>query len=524
MRRSRIIMLAVLSAIVGVIVPIAGALYVSWTFAVQAEQERLALFANRAVTRAITSYDEAIGALRILNDSDLRSCSADHIALMRALTLNLRSVEEVGYFENGVLKCTSWGITESHVEQSIPDYRTPDGIEVKVRMQPLISRANPMMALHDKNYNVLVDPARYVDVIVDSGIQLAIISDAGVPISMLNDPDQLLLQSIIAEPRNGMTERDLFAVGLGKGWMAVAFESRDHILDNLRREQRLLMPIGAFIAAFIVALVVWLSRRRLSPLGELQIAVANQEFVVHYQPLIELRTGICIGAEALVRWRRPDGELVRPDIFIPLAEESGLIMPITDQIIGIVVSELRALLIVDRSLHIAINLCAEDIKTGRFLPVIEKSLERSDVRPQQIWLEATERGFMDIESARVTIEKARQTGYPVSIDDFGTGYSSLQYLQGLPLDALKIDKAFIDTIGKNTATSSVTPHIIDMAKTLNLLIVAEGVETEEQADYLLIHGVDFGQGWFHSKPLPAAEFIAFCRDRKERYGSGPAVI
>jgi sensor c-di-GMP phosphodiesterase-like protein len=127
----------------------------------------------------------------------------------------------------------------------------------------------------------------------------------------------------------------------------------------------------------------------------------------------------------------------------------------------------------------------------------------------------TERSFLEIEAARSTIIKAREIGYSVAIDDFGTGYSSLQYLQGLPLDSLKIDKSFIDTIGKVTATSSVTPHIIDMAKTLNFIIVAEGIETQEQLDYLRARNVDFGQGWFFAKAMPADEFMAYYDRHRE---------
>jgi len=524
MRRFRIIAVAVMLGVVGAAVPIAAVLYVSWTLALNAEQDRLSSFANRTIIRANKSLGEVRDVLQTIAKSHSEPCSPDHIAEMRTLAVNTPSVEGIGYFQHGVLACTSWGKPEGRIEYTPGDYATVDGIEVTIRAQPLITRGKSMMALQYGAYNALVNPSRFVDVIVDPGIQLAIATDKGALIGELNAPDQDLLQSIIAEPRSGMNENALFAVSRGDGWMAIAVEPREGMLQNLRREQFLLLPIGAFIATFIVGIVVWLSRRRLSPLGELETAVHDHDFIVHYQPIIELKTGLCIGGEALVRWRRPNGSLVRPDLFIPLAEESGLIGPITDQVIENVISDMKRQLVSDRSLHVAINLSAADMKTGRILPVLGNALKHTGILAHQIWLEATERGFMDIDSARTTITLARQLGHRVAIDDFGTGYSSLQYLQGLPLDALKIDKSFVDTIGRNTATSSVISHIIDMAKTLNLQIVAEGVETEAQASYLLAHGVEFGQGWLFSKPLSAPDFIEFCRRSQERVRAGQDVL
>lgn len=524
MKRSRVIIVAVLLALIGAAVPMAAVFYASWHLAVRSEQERLALFASRAIVRANRSLADVRSVLAAMDASTLTPCSSEHVAQMRRLAVDSRSVEEVGYFAGGLLKCTSWGLTETEIARDPGDYVTTDGIDVIVRMQPLVTGAKPLMALQRGSYNVLIDPVRFVDIIADPGIRLAIATDKGVLIGELNEPDRALLSSLLARPHSGMDDQYLFAVAHDADWTAIASAPREMIVQGLRRQQMLLLPFGLFTAAVIVGLVVWLSRKRLSPLGELTLAVQKREFIVHYQPIVSLKTGICVGAEALVRWQRPDGVLVRPDFFIPLAEESGLILPITDQVVAAVIRDLGSALAADRSLHIAVNLSAGDIATGRVLAVIGKALAPTAIRPEQIWLEATERGFVDIEAARETIAAARRLGHAVAIDDFGTGYSSLQYLQGLPLDALKIDKSFIDTIGLNAATSAVTGHIIEMAKELTLFLVAEGVETEAQRDYLLAHAVDFGQGWFFSKPLPAPEFLVFLRSSRERLGAGPVPI
>ena len=160
---------------------------------------------------------------------------------------------------------------------------------------------------------------------------------------------------------------------------------------------------------------------------------------------------------------------------------------------------MEELLAVDRGVHISVNLGASDMKDGEVLRVLERMLLHTSIEPRQIWLEATERGFMDVDTAGPVIAEARRLGHAVAIDDFGTGYSSLAYLQRLPLDSLKIDKTFVDAIGTDSATHKVTEHIIGMARSLNLLTVAEGIERQDQADYLKAREVDFGQGWLYGK-------------------------
>ncbi|MGV1872753.1 EAL domain-containing protein [Agrobacterium rosae] len=164
-------------------------------------------------------------------------------------------------------------------------------------------------------------------------------------------------------------------------------------------------------------------------------------------------------------------------------------------------------------MHIAINLSAEDLADGSFLRLIDRLVRDHRLQPNQIWLEATERGFLDYAAVSETISRAHQSGYVVCIDDFGTGYSSLQHLEQLSFDVLKIDKSFVDSIGVSSPKSMVIHHIIEMAKSLGTRIVAEGVERSEQAEYLSEKRVEFGQGWLFSRALPKDEFAAYLQER-----------
>ena len=517
MRRSRIIFVSIVLAGIIAILSIGGMLYVSRTRANGEEQARLSLFARRGLVRAQITFNDIRTVLFALDTMSVKPCSTEHVAIMRRLTANTRTVDEIGYFEEGLLKCTSWGVVDERIEQTPADFATEDGIQVTTRMIPLVTKGNPVMALQYKSYNVLTVPDRLADVIVEEGIQLVIASKTGIILSTLNSPDLRLATKIIAAPQNVADEDVLFNVERAGDFIAVAFEPKRYLFQKLHEEDMLFLPIGILMATFMTGLVTWLARRRLSPLGELKVAVKKHELIVHYQPIIELASGRCVGAEALLRWQRPDGEVLRPELFVPLAEENGLIGVITDQVIAFVIEDLQALLVNDRSLHVAINLSTEDIKTGRGLDAIQAALVNTGIENRQIWLEATERGFLNVTSACLTLGRAREFGHAVAIDDFGTGYSSLSSLQKLPLDAVKIDKSFVDTIGTDSASSSVTSHIIAMAKTLHLNIFAEGVETEKQADYLRHHKVHYGQGWLFSMAMPVDEFISYYQKNRERY-------
>lgn len=158
--------------------------------------------------------------------------------------------------------------------------------------------------------------------------------------------------------------------------------------------------------------------------------------------------------------------------------------------------------------HISINLAPADLTSGILPPLLSQLLNKWQIHPRQIALELTERGFADPKISAPAIAALRRSGHPVYIDDFGTGYSSLSYLQDLDVDTLKIDKSFVDAL----EYKNVTPHIIEIAKSLKLAMVAEGVETAGQLAWLHRHGVQYGQGWFYSKALPKTEFILWAEN------------
>jgi sensor c-di-GMP phosphodiesterase-like protein len=217
--------------------------------------------------------------------------------------------------------------------------------------------------------------------------------------------------------------------------------------------------------------------------------------------VVDLRSGAWVGAEALVRWQRPDGEEVSPDLFVPVAERFGLIQQLTRRVCELCVQDLHSLLAQHPDFRVSINLSAEDFSSPDITLHLRDLLARSGLPTRQFQVEVTERGLLDQNTARDVLQLLRASGIRVAIDDFGTGYSSLGYLTSLDVDSLKIDRIFIETIGVGAATSHVVAHIIKMAKSLGLDMIAEGVETDTQADYLRTQVVQYAQGWLYARPL-----------------------
>ena len=242
---------------------------------------------------------------------------------------------------------------------------------------------------------------------------------------------------------------------------------------------------------------------------QLSTALDNGEFAVYYQPQYELDTEKMVAAEALIRWIHPKKGIISPMDFIPLSEKTGHIIPISIWVMRTVIEQKRAWeKSVGRKLKVAINMSGYVISNEEAVDEICRIIEEMKVQPDEIEFEVTETAVMlNLEKAKESLERIREYGITIAMDDFGSGYSSLTYLHELPLDILKIDKEFIRNIGEEEEESYIYKTVIDLAHNLELRIVAEGVETVEQRDFLRKNHCEIGQGYFYSKPLPAEEMI-----------------
>jgi diguanylate cyclase (GGDEF)-like protein len=246
--------------------------------------------------------------------------------------------------------------------------------------------------------------------------------------------------------------------------------------------------------------------QRLRLESQLRGALDRDEYQLYYQPKIDLKTGLVSGLEALLRWQSPDRGLVQPGEFISVLEDAGLIIPVGEWVIATVCAQIRRWQSMGAVVPpVAVNLSARQFRQQRLDAVIGRIVTESRIDPRLLEFELTESILMtDAESAVETVRQIKARGIRLALDDFGTGYSSLSYLKRFPLDALKIDRAFIRDVTENPDDVSIVVAIINLARSLRLHVIAEGVETQEQLEFLRRHGCDEAQGYYIARPMDVA--------------------
>ena len=431
-------------------------------------------------------------------------CSAEEMRVMRALVYRSRQVKDIGRTRDGLLYCSSeLSILEKPVQVPIvndPERKVFAWLPIMlidrsggmiVRTQSLSMVINPdVFALPGDeriHYGVFVFEDRLKRFVKGFGDNLTI-SDR-----------ELLASEAIRRDGKVFMSRCLKSSTL----CLVAETSEEMMLAADSRLQVIIGAAGGLIGCLLAAGLLLLRAHHTSMLSRLRRAIARDELQLVYQPIVDLDSSLIVGAEALVRWKSTQGKQVPPDIFIPLAENNGLIRDITQLVIRRSLEEIGDLLRKEE-FTLSINISAEDLCNPGFCSRLQDSLKAARVKSSQIGLELTERSTVTSSASKQTLRELQAVGHRVYIDDFGTGYSSLAYLSELRADTIKIDRAFTALVRTGSITETIIPQILEMANHLHLSVVVEGVETVDQADYFRSKSSNLqAQGWLFGRPVDA---------------------
>lgn len=516
-RREKIIIGTFLAGLLGMSVLFASLAWVLWRESIAAEnvyENNLATMLGERTERIIFDVRDMLAAFDKL---PVQRCSPEHLAALQNAAVSKPYVRGIGFWHAARRLCGVGFLPDAGIKPRRADRIYPNGVIAWWPSKQTEVGGVELFLMRYGDYDVAIDPRQLLDLgpsrhrqavlWVDKLRMAAMPSNArlpppdAVPIGVTLRRSQGVIVSHYA--RNEILPIDIVASEpIGYFW------SRHASLLTLGIVLGLLLVVGW------VDIVFRFSRYQLRPATELRQAIAADRISVQYQPVVDLRTGACVGAEALARWQRKEGGCASPAAFIPVAEAAGLIQEITLAVMRITIRDLVRIGREAGTVSININLSRDDLKNDRLGDALAEGLRAARLDPRLIKLEITERALVNTDTARRLIHKFRGRGHQVAIDDFGTGYSSLSYLQSFELDVLKIDKSFVDAIGTGAATSQVIVHVIEMAKSLGLQIVAEGVETEAQARWLADQGVFHAQGYLFSRPLELADFIKFLHARR----------
>lgn len=442
-------------------------------------------------------------------------CSKQQIEKMQEHDVAAIFLQAVGYMKNNVIQCSSYSPTMDGLNLGSPINTEEDGTRVWINVDIPHWKKSNFVFYERLGWTVLIDPQHAIVALGDPKVTVGIFGIRSHTIftargkvysEWLNRYKKEESQTFIDSVNNKLVY--LTPAELGRSAIIAALPLEE--IQKANKEfAKLFLPIGISIGLVLSFAFILLAKKRVSPKNIILKALINDEFYMEYQPILDLDTNACVGAEGLIRWKSYEGNVIMPDFFIPVAEATGLMCQITAHVFKLVAMDMQTVFQQYPDIQIGINITAQDLLSGNLLELIEEFKTVGGAKSSQLVLEATERGLVNDAKSLQVMKEIRRQGVKIAIDDFGTGYSNLSYLTKFELDYIKIDKSFVDSVGTEAVTRHVAFHIIEMAKSLNLGMVAEGVETEIQAKLLSEKGVKYVQGWLFSKALSASNFETY---------------
>jgi len=495
-------------------------------------------YADRVLQR-----DDELGAeikqvLSQAQSSAFAPCSDEDIYLLRRLTFAARFLKDVGRLQGNDFVCSAtMGKLPAGVPLMAPDATLQSGYKVfhNYPLQlPLGARGEIVAA---GAADVVLSPDIFADFSQQQPYEFA----AGIPdwLNTNHVAQSAGVGSAGVAPRkllNGILDAASLPPGVlgAKGVLKIGNRlycsrcSKSYAVCSVvsiavpamwKTQQSLLLgyTVTGALAGFSCATgILLIGKQRRSHTNQLRRAILMGQLSVVYQPIVEMATHRIVGAEALARWTDEDGDSIRPETIIALAEAEGFVSEITRFVLTRALEEIRPILENQPSFRISINLAPSDLADPRLLLLLDERLVGGPVIAANIAFELPERATSVREVAVAAIRRLRDRGHAIFIDDFGTGYSNLAYLTELHVDGIKINRSFIATIGTESVTASIVPQILGVARALGLSVVVQGIEREDQANYFAADATRIlGQGWFFGLPVPAQGLAYLCAEKSE---------
>jgi sensor c-di-GMP phosphodiesterase-like protein len=470
-------------------------------------------------SEAVAAHDSAAlaEARSVLNSMQRLSsgfCSASEMEHFKSLVFRSEYIKDAGRIRGGRIECAvTSGESLRALGRLRPDLRLADGA-VAYRNLPTNEKTDRKRALLQLGSAYVVFPL---------GLPLHTSGPIPMQLAITTRPNGITLQNLAATAAGEVIAT--FAAIAGRGGRGSKLRStycsesnfdcvtsKTSIPDAIHSQSDLLASsaLAGGLAGILCGMgfsLVYCRRRELT--CQLRRAIKRNDLKVVYQPIVNLETREIVGAEALARWTDEDNNNVDPELFVKAAEDFGFVGSITRQVLQSILRDFAPTIQKRPGFHISLNVAASDLADPNFLPMLESALREFNVRPQNLVVEITERSAANSEIAKETIRNLRRLGHSIHIDDFGAGYSNLDRLLYLYADTIKIDKAFTKMIGTESVAGLILPQIMNMAQSLNLEVIVEGIETTQQADYFSSATRKiYGQGWLFGRPMTAEALCA----------------
>ena len=480
-----------------------GGFYLGCSLALPLSEIHLKRTLERVVAQDDASLKEAGNLLGVLRHSPKAPCSDAELSYFRDLVFQSENLKDAGRIHGGRVECSA---TAGRAVPAVSQFRvgSADPNSAYGNLIPISDRQTNRAGIVEGGVFVLF------------GSRLPAV-EGSLPVHLAASP----MEEMPASPASSPVPVDGASAYVARQGDTLVAKRCSALMSNcvtaslsVGEAQRgeLAAVAGVSVlsgtaAAFLAIGLIFLRRRSLAIEQQLKRAVAENKLHLAYQPIVNLADGKIVGAEALARWTTKDGTQVEPDVFIKVAEDHGFVGSITSFVLRRALREFGEVFQKIPDFRLNINVAAADLVDPAFLPMLDEVVTEAKIRPQNLVLEVTERSTASREDAMESIRELHHKGYGIYIDDFGTGYSNLSYLLYLSVDTIKIDKAFVRAIGTESVTTAILPQIINMARSMNLGVVVEGIESERQAHYFSTEGVKIlGQGFLFGRPIPACEF------------------